>query len=128
MIDAAFAALLGAVIGGVIGVIGTILTNQAAARRELASFKRASSRQHVDRLRSTYEFALNVLFNLERSGNPDWATYGDMFARVSLYGSEEVKRILDAYLKPHAKEAPFDIQCLIQAMKSHLEELERIHE
>lgn len=126
-LDPAISALIGAVIGGVIGVIGTTITVWSASRRELKAYRRTKSQQHSDRIRETYEYALNVFFNLARDGSPDRATYGNMFAQLSLYGSREVKRILDNYLTAQTTDKhSIDLENLIQAMKKHLSEVEGI--
>ena len=127
-LDSATSALLGAVIGGIIGVGGTVITAWAASRRELRAFRRARSQQHIDRVRETYELALNVFFNINRSGNPDRATYGDTFARVSLHGAPEVRHILDDYLAASPSDKKLDVQRIVQAMKTHLNELEGANE
>ena len=122
-LDSATSALIGAVIGGVIGVVGTAITAWTAARRERVSFVRTHSPQQIDRVRDAYDFALNVLFNMGRGGSPDRASYGNVFARVSLHGSSEVKRMVDAYLEA-PRERHIDLPRLIEAMKAHLLELE----
>jgi len=126
-LDSATSALLGAVIGGVIGVVGTALTAWTSARRERVAFERTTSQQHVDRLRETYDCALNVLFNMDRGGNPDRSTYGNVFARISLHGSTEVQRIVEAYLAAAPGERQIDMPHLIKKMKSHISELENAH-
>jgi gas vesicle protein len=123
-LDSAASALIGAVIGGVIGVVGTAITAWTAARRERVSFERTKSQQHVDRVREAYDFALNVLFNMNRGGNPDRTSYGNVFARVSLHGSADVKRIVDAYIEAAPRERQIDLLGLIVAMKAHLSDLE----
>lgn len=122
--DSATSALIGAVVGGVIGVLGTAITALTAAHRERVSFERTHSQQYIDRVRDAYDFALNVLFNMDRGGSPDRASHGNVFARVSLHGSSEVKRIVDAYLRATPQERQIDLPRLIEAMKAHLSELE----
>ena len=117
MIDPAILTLTGTAVGGIIGIAGLLMKVKADARH-------AKSQQRLDRIRSTYEFALNVVFNMQRSGNPDRTTYGDMFARVSLYGSPEVKRILDRFLAATPPDKAFDIRELSSAMKAHVDQIE----
>lgn len=115
MLEPGILTLLATATGGGIGIAGLLLKSKTDARH-------AKSQQRLDRVRSTYEFALNVVFNLQRDGNPDRTTYGDMFARVSLYGSAEVKRVMDRYLA-NPTDKTFDIRELSAAMQTHLETL-----
>jgi hypothetical protein len=125
VLDPAVAALLGSVIGGIIGVCGTVVTAIATTRREFRAFQRTQSQQSFDRICAAYEYALNVFFNLKQSGSPDRASYGKMFAEVSLYGSSQVKALLDDYLaRSPEDQAKFDVQQLIRLMKEHLESLQ----
>ena len=123
-IDSTVAALIGAAIGGVIGVVGTVITAWATSRRERNAFLRLSSQQNADRIRSAYEHALNVLFNLNRGGGPDRATYGNLFAQVALFGSAEVSAMLNAYLEMPAQDRQADLPKFIEAMKRHVEALD----
>ncbi len=124
-IDSTIAALLGATIGGVIGVIGTIITVVSTSRREFTSFRRSQLQQNFDWVSSAYEYALNVMFNIKRDGNPDRATYGNVFAQLSLFGSPEVKSLFDHYLALDSeKKKEFETQKLINAMKEHLHSLQ----
>jgi hypothetical protein len=123
-LDASTAGLVGAVIGGVIGTVGTLITAWATANREKTAFARAQSDQHLNRVREVYDYALNVLFNMERGGAPDRASLGTAFARVSLHGSSEVDRMVQAYVNAPAQQRQLDMNRLIAAMKSHLSELE----
>ena len=122
-IDSTVAALVGAAIGGVIGVVGTVITAWATSRRERTAFLRLSSQQNADRVRSTYELALNVLFNLNRGGGPDRATYGNLFAQVTLFGSAEVNGLLNTYLAMPTQERQADLSKFADAMKRHVESL-----
>ena len=118
MIDPVILTLSGTAIGGVIGIAGLLMKSKSDA-------KHAKAQQRIDRIRSTYEFTLNVVFNMQRDGNPDRTTYGDMFARVSLYGAPEVKRALDRYLAATPSDRKtFDIRELSSAMKAHVDQLE----
>ena len=123
-LDPAISALLGALIGGVIGVVGTVLTAWFSSRRERTSFRRTTSLQHIDRVRDTYQHALNVLFNLTSGGNPDRATYGNLFAQVSLIGSLKVNDLLQAYLDLPLPRKPPDVTAFIRAMTEHLSDLQ----
>ena len=124
-IDSTVAALVGAAIGGVIGVVGTVITAWATSRRERNAFLRLSSQQNTDRIRSAYEHALSVLFNLNRGGSPSRETYGNLFAQVALFGSAEVRAMLNAYLEMPAQDRQVDLQKFIEAMKRHVETLDR---
>ena len=86
-LDSATSALIGAVVGGLIGVVGTAITAWTTARRENVSFARANSQPHAERVGEAYDFILNVLFNMNRGGNPDRTSHGNVFVRASLYGS-----------------------------------------
>ena len=123
-IDPTAAALAGAVIGGVIGVLGTVITAWAASSRERKAFLRKASQQHAERVRGTYEFALNVLFNMNRDGSPDRATLGTVFAQISLFGSPEVNQMLASLLASSTNERMADLAALSEAMKRHLTEIE----
>ena len=125
-VDPAVSALVGAAIGGIVGVVGTVLTVWSASRRERQNFLRTASQQHADRVRTTYEHALNVFFNLNRGGSPDRATYGDLFARVALFGSPAVNDLMDAFLAAPVKDRQIDVDALVIAMKKHLSELEGV--
>ena len=126
-LDSGTSALIGALIGGVIGVVGTAVTAWTTARRERVSFERAKSQQHVDRVRDVYDFALNVLFNMNRGGSPDRTSSGNVFARISLHGSPDVKQIVDEYLATAPQDRQIDLPRLIAAMKAHISELEGAH-
>ncbi len=104
--------------------MGTGVTVWAAARRERKSFERAQSEHHLDRVRDVYDYALNVIFNMERGGNPDRASLGTAFARVSLHGSADVDRIIRDYVLLSPQERKIDLPSLVSAMKKHLSQLE----
>ena len=125
-IDPAVTALVGVAIGGVIGVVGTVLTALATSGRERKAFLRSASQQHSDRVRSTYEHALNVLFNLNGGGSPDRTTYGNLVAQMALFGSPEVNRLLDAYLVLPLEGRQADLTAFTVAMKRHLENLDNV--
>jgi len=120
----ASSALIGAAVGSLLTLLGTVIAAWAAARRERLSFERVHSQQHIDRVRDGYDFALNVLFNMKRGGSPDRATHGNVFARISLLGSPEVRHIVAVYLEAAPQDRSIDLARLIEAMKSHLHELE----
>ena len=123
-IDATSAALLGALIGGASGIIGTIITVIYSGRREVKSFERLHTKEHFERVCSAYEFALNIFFNFRRGGgNPDRASYGDMFAHISLYGSPEVRALLEAWLSGPQNLENLEIEKIIAAMQAHLASL-----
>lgn len=114
IINSTTAALLGAIIGGIIGVIGTIITTWANFKKESQSFKRSNTQKHIEEVLSAYSFTLNVVFNLKREGNPDRASYGDAYARISLYGSDEVKRLLNQIIElPGDKKREIDLDRII---------------
>jgi hypothetical protein len=125
IINPTTAALLGACIGGVIGIIGTLITTWASFSKDTKAFKRSKSQKYIDEVLSAYSFALNVFFNVKRGGAPDRATYGDVYARLSLFGSAEVKRILNEIIKLSPDKNPdLDIDRLIIAMQAHVGQLE----
>ena len=124
--DSATSALLGAVIGGVIGVIGTAIAAWATSSRERTAFVRTRSLQHTDLVRETYAFALNVFFNLDTGGMPDRATSGKMYADISLHGSPLVREILLTYLAAKPQERTIDMTRLREAMRAHLAELDGV--
>ena len=120
------AALAGAIIGGVIGIISTLITTWATFNKESKLFKRNNLQKHLDEVLSTYSFALNVFFNMKRDGNPDRASYGDVYARISLYGSIEVRRIVQTIVDSAPdKKRDLDIDLIITAMKKHTDKLEK---
>jgi hypothetical protein len=123
-LDASTSGLIGAVIGGVIGTAGTLITAWTTARRERIAFDRSQAEQHLNRVREVYDHALNILFNMERGGMPDRASLGTAFARVSLHGSAEVDRIVQTYVNAPAQQRAIDMSRVIAAMKAHLSELE----
>jgi len=124
-IDSTTAALLGAIIGGLIGVIGTLISTWATFKHESKSFKRNSSRKHIDDVISVYSFSLNVLFNMKRDGHPDRATYGDVYAKVSLIGSNEVKALFNEIIAiPTDKRNEINMDKIINSMTHHIKELE----
>lgn len=125
ILDPAVSALVGAVIGGVIGVVGTVITAWATSRREHRAFLRTTSQQHSDLLRTTYEFALNVVFNMRRQASPDRATLGTTFAQVRLFGSTEVNELLDSYLDSPGQ-STLDLAALVDAMKQHLLDVTKV--
>jgi hypothetical protein len=125
-IDAATAALLGILIGGIIGLVGTSITVTSSARLQVRAYNQANHQQKLERVIAAYEFALNVCFNLIRDGNPDRATFGAMFAQLSLHGSEKVKKIMEDYLElPTNQSKSLDIKRLYSAMAEHIADLEK---
>ena len=125
-IDPTWSALIGAAIGGVIGVIGTLISVVAASRRELATFRRTSASEHIRSVREAYALTLNVLFNMNRGGAPDRATLGNVYAQVALAGSVTVRQLVEAYVTalPQEREK-IDLQGVIDAMHEHIHSLER---
>jgi phage-related protein len=98
-ISSTTAAILGTIIGGIIGVLGTIITTWATFEKESKSFNRNISQKHIEEVLSVYSFALNVFFNLKSGGIPDRSTNGEVYARISLYGSVKVKNILNEIIQ-----------------------------
>lgn len=119
-LDPTISALAGALIGGVIGVVGTVLTAWFAASRERLAFRRSVSLQHCDRVREAYEHALNVLVNMSNGGNPDRTTYGNLFAQVALLGSPEVDSLIQNYLEQSQPRKAPDLPKIIAKMKTHM--------
>ncbi|MES2947157.1 MAG: hypothetical protein V4858_01315 [Pseudomonadota bacterium] len=124
ILDPTVSALVGAAIGGVIGVVGTVITAWATSKREYRTFLRATSQQHNERVRSTYEFALNVVFNMSKRASPDRGTLGTTFSQVRLFGSAEVNELLGSYLDSPAQ-STLDLSALVGAMKRHLLDLDK---
>ncbi len=123
-VNSTIAALLGSLIGGVIGIIGTIITIWATFEKESKSFRRNHIQKHVEEIISAYSFALNVFFNLKRNGQPDRASYGEVYVKLSLLGSDKVKSILNEIIQlPPDKKADLDIERIIAAMQDHIKEL-----
>jgi hypothetical protein len=117
--------LLGVVIGGMISIVGIIISNNAAHKRETLSFKRTTSQLHYDSVRSAYEFSLNVIYNMKRDGNPDRATRGDVYARLTLLGSKEVTDLItEDVLMSNEKLKIVDTNKLVKAMKKHLDSID----
>lgn len=124
-IDSTTAALFGAIIGGLIGVIGTLITTWATFKQESKSFKRNNSQKHIDDVTSAYFFSLNVLFNIKRGGSPDRATYGDVYAKISLIGSDEVKLLINEIIAlPDDKRKEINLDKIIESMTRHIKTLE----
>ena len=122
-IDPAVAALGGAAIGGAISVVTAVITAWCTAHRERKAFERAVSQQEVDRVRGTYEHALNAFFTLERGPTPDPAKFGDVLAQLSLFGSGPVNDIFNTFLDM-TEDRHVDLPALVGAMKDHISELE----
>jgi hypothetical protein len=124
-IDSTAAALLGAIIGGLIGVVGTLISTWATFKQQTKSFNRNSIQKHIDDVISAYAFSLNVFFNIKRDGFPDRATYGDVYAKISLFGSDEVKSLVNEIIVlPSEKRKEINVDKLINSMTHHIKELE----
>lgn len=124
-IDSGLSALLGATIGGIVGVIGTVISAWTASLRERRAFERANSQRHMDLVRETYQDALMVFFNMNRDGHPTREAYGTVYAQIALYGSSSVKQHLDEYLAVPHRQGKLDLDSIVNAMKRHLDELEK---
>lgn len=119
------AALLGAIIGGVIGIVGTLITTWAAFEKETKAFRRASSQKHIDDVISAYQTLLRIIFTMKRELGIAEDAYNGVFAEISLVGSDEVKSILNDIIKlPHNQRKTIDTDKAIAAMQKHIKSLQ----
>lgn len=125
-LDPGVAALIGALIGAGSSVVVQVIAAIISARHEARSFQRAFRKEVIGSVTDAYEYTLNVLFNMKRGNPPDPATYGNVFAQISLRGSDEVNELMNEFhsLAPAAR-ADFDVSRVINAMQNHVKQLER---
>ncbi len=125
VLDPGVAALLGALVGAGSSVIVQIVAAFVTASHETRTFRRTLRKETIASVADAYEHALNVLFNMRRGGAPDRATYGAVFAQLSLRGSTEVKSLMEEFQNLSSQDRTgFDIDKMIKAMQAHLEQLE----
>ncbi len=124
-LDPGYAALIGALIGGGASVIVQIIAAIVTANHESRAFGRTLRKETIASTADAYEYALNVIFNMQRGSGPDSATYGNVFSQISLRGSPAVKLLVSEFraLAP-ANRVSFNIDQLIVAMQQHLKQLE----
>ena len=124
-INAATSALVGAIVGGLVALIGVLLNLWAAKSREAKSFERTKRLRMIEQTADSYQYALNVIYNLKRGGMPDRSTRGNVFGQMSLFACGSVRAISDDFLKMSDDEQKtFDLDPLIKEMRSHLDQLE----
>lgn len=124
-IDAGLAAILGAAVGGVLTLIAAVVSGMFTAWQENRANSRAAREAKLASTIDAYEYALNVFFN--KDGNPDRATRGNVFAQISLRGSQQVRVLLEEYLAlPNDQRLAFDIDRFVFAMKAHIAEIEGV--
>ena len=124
-INAATSALVGACVGGLVALIGVLLNLLANAARDRKSFERQKRLRNLEQISDSYQFALNVIFNVQRGGSPDRSTRGNVFGQISLFGSDRVRSLCENFLAMSADEQKeFDLDALSAAMRSHLMTLE----
>ena len=123
-IDPTVTGLVGTLIGASVGIVGSVVAAWSSLRRERETFLRGASLQHIDRVRATYENALNLLFKTTHGESPSRESFGSLVARVSLFGSSEVQSRLNAFLGPDSENRHSDFERLVSAMKIHLSALE----
>jgi hypothetical protein len=129
-LDPGFAALLGAVIGSgssiIVQIIVQIIAAIITAKNNTKSFRREQRKEEIASITDAYEYALNVIFNIQRGQTPDSTTSGNMFAQISLRGSLEVKACVQVFQALPAQERQsFNIDELIDAMRKHITQLEQ---
>lgn len=118
------AVLLGTAIGSLIGFIGTLISTLAMFKKETRLFRRNLSQKHVEEVGDTYSFFLNVIFNMKRGLKPDPNSYGDLYSRILLYGSSELKEFMKNLVSlPRPEISDKDVDSIIEAMQRHLKEL-----
>jgi gas vesicle protein len=124
-LDPGLAALIGAFIGAGSSVIVQIIAAFVTARHETRSFRRNLRKETIASITDAYEYALNVIFNMQSGGGPDRTTQGNVFAQISLRGSSQVKTLVSKFKElPPAERASFKTEELIKAMQEHIAQLE----
>lgn len=124
-LDPGQAALIGALIGAGSSVVVQVIAAIVTARHETRSFRRTLRKEVIASVADAYEYALNVILNMQRGENLDRATYGNVFAQISLRGSPKVKTLVKEFLAlPVTTRESFNIELLIEAMQQHIAQLE----
>jgi hypothetical protein len=125
-LDPGFAALLGALIGSCSSIVTQIIVASITANNNTKSFRREQKKEEIASITNAYEYALNIIFNIQRGQTPDFATIGNMFAQISLRGSSEVKDCVYGFQSlPALERQSFNIDELIDAMQKHIIQLEQ---
>jgi hypothetical protein len=125
-LDPGFAALLGALIGSASSIIVQIIAAIITAKNNTKSSRREQRKEEIASITDAYEYALNVIFNIQRGQTPDSTTSGNMFAQISLRGSLEVKACVQVFQAlPAQGRQLFNIDELIDAMRKHITQLEQ---
>jgi hypothetical protein len=117
-----FGALIGSCSSIVVQIIAAIIT----ANNNTKSFRREQRKKEIASITNAYEYALNVIFNIQRGQTPDSTTIGNMFTQISLRGSLEVKACVHGFQALPAQERQlFNIDELIDAIQKHITQLEQ---
>lgn len=125
-LDPGIAALLGALLGAGASVVVQIIAAAVTARHETRAFRRTLRKETIASVADAYEYALNVIFGMQRGAAPDHATRGNVFAQVALRGSPRVKEIVTMFLElPPSERQELELKDLIVAMQQHLAALAR---
>jgi gas vesicle protein len=124
-LDPGSAALMGALIGAGSSVIVQIIAAFVTAQHETRSFRRTLRKETIASVTDAYEYALNVIFNMQSGGAADRTIQGNVFAQISLRGSSQVKTLVSQFRElPPTERASFKIEELIKAMQEHIAQLE----
>lgn len=125
-IDPTVAALLGSAVGAVTAIVGTVIAAVTANARERRAYIRTLDAAQAERVRETYQLAINVVSLMIRGGAPTADSYGANVAQIALFGSDEVRRLVTSFLgKPPNERAAARIEPMVDAMKTHLASLEQ---
>jgi hypothetical protein len=125
-LDPGLAALIGALIGAGSSVVVQIIAAVITARHETRSYRRTLRKELIASVLDSYEYALNVIFNMQRGGGVERSTEGNVFAQISLRGSPLVKKLVEDFRElPIDERKSFKIDILIGAMQQHITQLER---
>jgi hypothetical protein len=123
-LDPGLAGLVGTFIGAGASITVQIIAACITERREASSYRRTLRKELIESVLDTYEYVLNVIFNMQRDGMGDRNTQGKVFAQISLRSSPLIKKLINEFWElPQNERKSFNIDMLIEAMEQHITQL-----